>query len=140
MGTILTWLGVAIIPLYLASLIGGPMVVVDWLRRRRQEAISLQIALTDAIDAQLGPIVSPVVKKPLWGLWEIQITVPFDRSETTGTILALADEVLSSAGRMSSDRYRIVLTVGQVPTRTQKGIRALQAAKRWPGDTIVATR
>ena len=140
METILTWLSVAIAPLYMASLIGGPMILVDWLRRRRQEAIRLQIALTDAIDGQLGPIVSPVVTTPLWGPWQIRIAVPFDRSEAFGPILALAEEVLYAAGRMRSDQYRIVLTVGQVPTRKERGTRVLHSAQRWPGGSIVATR
>ena len=140
METILTWLGVAIVPLYMASLIGGPMILVDWLRRRRQEAIRLQIALTDAIDGQLGPMVSPVVKQTLWGPWQIRIAMPFSRPEAIGRILALVDEALSAAGRTRPGRYRIVLNATQDPASRERGSRANQSANRWPGDTIVATR
>jgi hypothetical protein len=140
METILTWLGVAMAPLYMASLIGGPMLLVDWLRRRRQEAINLQIMLTNTFDEQLGPIVSPVVKQSLWGAWQVQIAVPFDRPDAIGTILALSEETLSAAGRMSPDQYRIVLTIGQARARKEWGTRALRRANGWAGGTIVATR
>ncbi len=140
METILTWLGVAIVPLYMASLIGGPMILADWLRRRRQEAISLQIALTDTIDGQLGPMVSPVVKQTLWGPWQIRIAMPFSRPEAIGRILSLVDEALSAAGRMSPRRYQIVLNATQDPASTERGSRVKHSADRWPGDTIVATR
>ena len=140
METILTWLGVTIVPLYMVSLIGGPMVLVDWLRKRRREAIMRQIALTDAIDGQLGPIVSPVVKKPLWGPWQIRIAMPFSRPEAIGTILALVDEALTVADRMSPDRYQIVLTVNPDLTRKEGETRAIRSRDKWPGDTIVATR
>ncbi|HYL80661.1 MAG TPA: hypothetical protein VEU07_07610, partial [Candidatus Acidoferrum sp.] len=74
-GTIL--LGMAVFSLVVFVVVGGPALLADWLRTRSEEAIRRQIALTDAIDSQLGPIVSPVVKNPLWGPWQVQIAVPF---------------------------------------------------------------
>ena len=44
-------------------LVGGPMIVVDWSRRRRRMAIERQIALTDALDGRLGSMVSPAFKR-----------------------------------------------------------------------------
>ncbi len=67
MGTFLTGLQFTLFVLFVASLLGGPAVLVDWLRKRRTETVMQQIALTDAIYAHFGSIASPVVKRPLWG-------------------------------------------------------------------------
>ena len=130
METVLTWLGVVAVSLYMVSLIGGPMVLVDWLRNRRQATVTRQIALTDAIDGQLGPMVSPVVKRPLWGPWQIRIAVPFTRPAAIGRILTAAHEVLSVADRMDPHRYQIVLTPKQEPARQETKARGNQSAER----------
>ena len=140
MDTVLTWLGVVVVSLYGLLLVGGPMVVLDWFRIRRQEAILRQIALTEAIDGELGTVVSPVVKKPLWGPWQIQIAVPFSRPAAVGRILALANEVFSAADGSDTGRYRIVLTAKQEPNRKERETRPIQFRERWPGDTVAATR
>lgn len=132
------WVGVVIFPLIVFVLIGGPMVLADWLRNRRQQAITRQIALTDAIDGELGAIVAPVVKKPLWGPWQIRIAVPFARTAAVGKILGVAHEVLSVADRMNPGRYEIVLTPTQDPMREERKARAGRPAERWPGGRILA--
>ena len=88
-------LAVAMVALYVFLWIGAPILLLGWLRSRRQEAIQRQIALTDAIDARLGPIVSPVVTKPLWGPWRVRIAMPLSRPVPVGRILAIAHGVLS---------------------------------------------
>ena len=140
MATILAWLSVVLVPLYLVSLIGGPMLLMDWLRKRREETIRRQIALTDAIDGHFGAIVSPavMVKRPIWGPWKILMAVPFTRPAAVGRILALAHEVLSVADRIHSDRYEIVLRPKQETVRTESTLRLDQPAGRWPRDTRVA--
>ena len=140
MGIGLMLLGMLVFWLFVFLWIGGPMVLLDWLRNRRHEAIRRQIALTEAIDSRLGAIVAPVVKKPLWGPWQIQIAVPFTRPATVGRILAVVHEVLSSADGTNPDRYRIVLTAKQEPNRKETETRRIQFAERWPGDTVAATR
>lgn len=138
METILTWLSLVVVPLYVALWIGGPMVLTDWLRKRRQETIKRQIALTDAIDGQFGAMVAPVVKRPLWGPWQIQIAVPFARPAAVGKILEVAHEVLSVADRMNPGRYEIVLTPKPDPMREEREMRAIQPAMRWSRDTRIA--
>jgi hypothetical protein len=137
MGTILTGLRILLLALFVASLFGGPVVLVDWLRKRRRETVMQQIALTDAIYAQFGPIASPVVKRPLWGPRQIQFQVG---PGAAAKALAAAHEVLSAADRMNLRRYQIVLTPSQDPIREEEKTRARQSTKRWHGDTIVATR
>lgn len=138
METVLTWIGAVVAPLYLVSLIGGPMVLMDWLRSRRQETIRRQVALTDAIDGALGAIVSPVVKRPLWGPWQVQIAVPSTRTASVGRILALAHEVFSATDGMTPDRYQIVLTPKKDPVREEATLCLDQPGERWPRDTRAA--
>jgi hypothetical protein len=139
MATILAWLSVVLVPLYMASLLGGPMFLMGWLRRRREETIRRQIALTDAIDGHFGALASPVVtvKRPLWGPWKILIAVPFTRPAAVGRILALAHEVLSVSERMHPDLYEIVLTPKHETVRTESPLLLDQPAERWPRDTRV---
>lgn len=93
------------------ALVGGPMLLVDLSRKRRQTAIERQIALTDELDGQFGPIVAPVVKKPLFGPWEIQIAVPFLRSVAVARILSVVDNVFSGVDGTGSRSYRIFLSI-----------------------------
>lgn len=131
-------LGVVIFPLLVFVAIGSPVILADWIRNRRQETIDRQIALTDAIDGELGAIVAPVVKRPLWGPWQIRIAVPFSRPAAVGSIIAVAHRVLSVADRMNPGRYEIVLTPREDAIRKERETRANQAAERWPGDPVAA--
>lgn len=137
METILTGLQILLVVLFLASLFGGPVVLVDWLRKRRRETVMQQIALTDAIYEQFGSIASPVVKRPLWGPRQIQFEIG---SGAVANVLVAAHEVLSVADRMNLGCYQIVLTPRQEPVREERKTPAPQSTERWPGDTIAATR
>ena len=108
MDTGLTLLGVTIVLSY-CLLILGVIVAPGWLERRRREAGELQGTLTDAIDAEVGPIVAPVVKRPIWGPWQIEIAVPLGRRDTVGRILARAHKMLSAVDGMRPGAYRLVL-------------------------------
>jgi hypothetical protein len=127
--------GIETLPLilFMASLLGGPVVLVDWLRKRRREVVMQQIALTDAIDGHFGAIVSPVVhvERPLWGPWQIKIVVPFTRPAAVGRVLALAHEVLGVAGQMNTNRYEILLTPTPDTIRRESTLRPDQPAERW---------
>jgi hypothetical protein len=104
------------------------MELAAWLQRRRDAAIARQVALTDAIASELGAVVAPVVKRPLWGPWLIEIAVPFSRPATTATVLSIAHRVLSFAGRQAAGRYRIVLTPQEEPARRGAVAPSLRAA------------
>ena len=137
METILAGMQTVLIVLFLASLFGGPVLLVDWLRKRRREVVMQQIALTDAIYAQFGSIASPVVTRPLWGPREVQFEVG---RGAAAKVLVAAHEVLSSADRMNLGRYRIVLTPRQESVREEKTTPARHSTKGWSGDTVAATR
>lgn len=135
MDTVLIVMGAAGATLYLVSLIGGPMVLMDWLRRREQERVRRQIALTDAIYARYGPIASPVVTKPMWGPPQIQFEA--GRGDLA-KVLAAAQEVISVADRMELGRYRIVLTPTPDSFREEGDTRRNQSAESRSGNPRLA--
>ncbi len=128
--------GVALFLLFVFVVIGGPAMLVDWMRARRQEVTRRQIALTDALDGHFGAIVSPVVRRPLWGSWEIEIAVPFSRSGAVGRILAVVHEALSGVDGVSAGSYRIVLAATQNPIRWVRQRPRRRPATRWAGDPV----
>ncbi|MFB3819057.1 MAG: hypothetical protein ACE147_15445 [Candidatus Methylomirabilales bacterium] len=80
---------------------------IAWVRRRRAEAIRLQIALTDALDASVGPIIAPVVVPRLRRPWRIEMVVPATRFPVLGRVLATAHQTLDSIG---AGQYDIVVS------------------------------
>jgi len=122
---VISWTAFALL---LFVLVGGPILLVDWSRKRRQAAIECQIALTDAIDGQVGAIVSPVVSKPLFGPWDVEIAAPLQQPGTVAGILSVVDEVFGDVVGPGSDRYRIFLTATQDALRET---RAPSSPKRW---------
>ena len=138
MGTGMILLGWGVFALGVFVLIGGPAMLTDWRRHRQAAAIGRQIALTDALDGRLGPIVSPVVTRPLWGPWQVQIAVPFTRPGLVGTILQVVEETLAPSPDAPGDRYRIVLTPQPDANRAAGAARPNQSAAPWLADPRLA--
>lgn len=103
--------GAAVFALFGFVLVGGPMILADWSRTRRQAATERQIALTDALDEQLGPIVSPVVTRPLFDPWQILLDVPLSRLATVGRIVVIVNEVVAGFEATREMPYHIILRV-----------------------------
>jgi hypothetical protein len=120
------------------ALVGGPMLLVDWSRKRRQTAIDRQIALTDALDSQLGAIVAPVVTKPLFGPWEIHVAVPFQHSAVVARILSVVDDKFAGVAGLKPNSYRIFLRSRPGSLRQMRAFRTPRFPKRWPGNTMAA--
>jgi hypothetical protein len=120
------------------AVVGGPAMLVDWSRKRRQTTIARQIALTDALDGRLGAIVAPLVKKPLWGPWEVEIAVPFSAFATVGRIVAIVDEVLSDEEGMRDASHRVVLRAKPGSFRETRKSRARRSATPWIDNAIGA--
>jgi hypothetical protein len=119
-------------------LLGGPMALVDWFRRRRQTAIARQIALTDALDGRLGALVAPEVRKPLFGPWEIRIAVPFHRSAMVARILSVVAEMFQDVDGAGSRPYRIFLSATLDSLREKRAPRTPRSAERWARRPIAA--
>jgi hypothetical protein len=137
MDTGLTLLG-ALDALFFFGGILSAVVLPGWLQKRHREAARRQIALTEALDGELGPIVAPVVKKPIWGPWRIEIAVPLGRPEIVGRILAIADEVFSTVDEIRPSQYRLVLTGQHDSLRQTSGARVGRAAGRLAGRPVAA--
>ena len=112
-------LGAMLVALYAFLWLGLPALFAARLRQRREAAAVRQIALTDAIHSQLGPIVSPVVSKPLRGPWQIRIAVPLTRPLVAGRLLTVVQQALAS-DRTQREQYRIVLTFTPGPETTRQ--------------------
>lgn len=119
-------------------LVGGPMLAVDWFRKRRRVVTEHQITLTEALDAELGPIVAPVVRKPLFRPWEIRIAVPFLQSAALARMVSVVDDVFSGVDGGRGLSYRIVLSAKQDGLRETRRRHAHRSPKRWAGNPVGA--
>lgn len=99
----------------LAAIFSLPVGLVGWLRDRREEIARRQMALTEALHREFGLLVSPEVRKPLWGPWQIRIGVPFADAAAVGTVFSVAHRVLAYAGRTHAGRHQIVLMPREEP-------------------------
>ncbi len=121
-------------------LIGGPMIMVDWLRKRRRTAVEHQIRLTDALDEQFGAIVAPVVRRLLSGSWQIQIAAPYGRPREMAGILSVIDGVFSDAAGLNSPSNRVVLRPEPASLRETHRSRTLRPIGPWGRNPAAATR
>jgi hypothetical protein len=84
-------------------------------QHRRLAEIARQIAVTDAIHAELGAVVSPVVRRSRLGGWRVTIPVPLDRPDTVMRVVDTAQGVFSASERARPGRFEIVLTPQERP-------------------------
>jgi hypothetical protein len=107
----------------------GLLSLAAWRDHRREAVVARQIRLTDALAAELGPVVAPIVAKPVGGPWRVQIRVPIGRPALVSCIVAIAHDTLTRAG---AARYELILspapaTVQPLGTAAHN-VRRLQAA------------
>ncbi len=125
--------GIMLVSLYAFLWIGLPMLAVRSRRKRREDAIRRQIALTDVIQERFGAVASPWVEKPLRGPWRVRIGVPFSRPDITAGILAAACGVFSDG-----ETYQVILTPRPDPDSGGTRLRAERAAAHRPGRALAA--
>ena len=127
-------IAVAVFSVLVFALLGGPMVLTDWARKRREAEIARQIALTDALDGRLGAVVAPIVKKTLFGPWEVRIAAPPLFPVAQARMLAVIDDVFADSKGPASDSYRVILTVSLEARRAASG-----GARCTPGQRLAHT-
>jgi hypothetical protein len=115
----LTALGVVV--LVVASsvpllVVGSLLALAEWAQRRRRRVIFRQVALTDAVHRELGPIVAPVVEKRPWGPWRAVMTLSPSRFDRAPRLAAIALEVLGAQGP-SGPRMEVVFRPGDEDSR-----------------------
>mgnify|MGYP001767015842 CR=1 FL=1 len=116
--------------LLLVGAVAALLALPNHLRRRRQQSVRLQIALTDALDEALGPVVAPVVTRPPLDAYRIEMAMPPGQSATTGQVIGLIRRTLLAEGIHPPD-VRVVLTARlDGANRTPASPRARSTA-RW---------
>ena len=79
----------------------------EWLQRRREARIARQVAVTDAIHAELGAVVAPFLKRARGG-WRVELPMA---PEHPGTSRAVA----IAAGVLSQERAVEIAVVPPTP-------------------------
>ncbi|HZS33644.1 MAG TPA: hypothetical protein VFC42_09725 [Methylomirabilota bacterium] len=110
--------------------VAGLLAIAEWRDRRRATAVARQVRLSDALAAELGAVVAPVVRSRLAGRWRVEILVPVGRPGLVGRIVAITDRALRELG---VPQYELVLAPaavrggaapGSVVTRPSRSRRA----------------
>ena len=107
----------------------GLLGLAAWRDRRREAMIARQVRLSDALAEEVGPIVAPLVSKPLGRPWRVEVQVPVGRPAVVGRIVAISHDILTRTG---AGRYELVLTPNPETARplgtAPRAVRRLQAA------------
>lgn len=110
-------------------LILGLLELAAWRDRRREAVVARQIRLTDALAEEIGPVVAPLVSKPLGRPWRVEVQVPVGRPGVVSRVVAIAHDVLTRTG---AKQYELVLTPTPLSTGplgiVPRSARRLQAA------------
>jgi hypothetical protein len=106
----MTALAILVVLALPAALLIGFMQLANVLERRRAEVIARQIQLTDAIHAELGPVVAPLVRRGRGGRFIGMLPVPPAYPEI-GRMIQLTHAVLGAAAEI------VVVAPEPVPAR-----------------------
>lgn len=104
-----------LVALFPVGLLVVALMLSGWRQRRRLAEVARQIAVTDAIHAELGAVVSPVVRRTPFGGWRLTIPVPLDRPDTIMHVIGAARGVFGAPERTRPGRFEIVLTPQERP-------------------------
>ena len=85
------------------------LALAEGIERKRARVVSRQIMLTDAVHAELGAVVAPIVEKHAFQHWRVIFPVGDRRAPDIARLIAIADRVFRSELR-SSDDVDIVFT------------------------------
>ena len=126
--TVATVLAVLVLP---AAAVTVLLLTVGRVQRAREERITHQVGVTDALHAELGAVVSPVVKRRFRRGWRIEIAVPFERAAMVGRVVAIAQSAMVRADARAADRVKVVLTAQEV----HEAVGVSRSATASPGRT-----
>ena len=95
----------------------GMLVLAARVQSARDAIAARQVAVTDAIHREVGPVVAPVVRKRAWGPWQVLIPVDFERPALVQAVLGIACEAVARFDPLTS--VRIVLVARDAPARVK---------------------
>ncbi len=120
----LTLLTVTLVILAPFAVVAGLLALAAYRDRVREERRVRQIAVTEAIHREVGPVVAPVVRRRIWGRWQLLIELPPERAALGGAVLGAAQRALDAPVAPSLE---IVL----VPRRRLPGAPVSGGVRRW---------
>ncbi len=123
-----------LVALFPFALLVAALKLSSWRQRTRLVEVARQIAVTDAIHAELGAVVSPIVRQKLRRGWQLTIPVPLDRPDTVMQVLSAAYGAFSPSERTSPGHFEIVLTPQERPVPRRMPVRV--AAGTAPGRSV----
>lgn len=97
---------IALIPFLV---VWGLLRIVGAVERRREQSVSRQIALTDAIHRELGAVAAPQVRRSWTGEWVVSMRLALSRESTVGTIARITGELFRRLDGRAEPRLRVVL-------------------------------
>src|SRR3989442_2780221 len=107
MQTVLSGAFVLLLP---SVLIVGLLLLSDRFQRRALAVVARQIAVNDAIPAELGAVVAPVVRHRLGGRWQIRIPVELDKPDTVTHVVRAAYDAVHARDRTRHGRFLIAFS------------------------------
>jgi hypothetical protein len=122
MDQLLVLLGGIVVWLSPLLLVGGLLAVAGRRDRRELARIARQTRISDALAAEVGAIVAPVVAKR-HGTWRVSVAVPLGRPALVARIVGVLHRTL---GRLGPDGYEIVLS----PQEPMRSVTACRRAER----------
>jgi len=102
-------LGVLTVLLVPAGVVVALLLAAEAWQRGRARVAARQIRLTDAVHAELGAVVAPVVEKRAFGPWRVIFAMPAARAGDVGRLMSITDRVLAAEPGASND-VQIVFT------------------------------
>ena len=89
---------IAIVMVLLVPVVGvvALMIALEARERAHARVAARQIMLTDAVHAELGAVVSPVVEKRAFQPWRIVFAVSDGRAREVGRLVAITERVFGS--------------------------------------------
>jgi hypothetical protein len=101
-------IGIAGVAVLFAA-VGGLLWMADAIRARRAAIVARQIALTDAIHAELGAAAAPDVTRSWARGWTVSVRLPFHRESTVSAITRITHDLFRRLDRRDPPRLRLVL-------------------------------
>jgi len=105
----LTAVAIAVVIVTPAIVIAAIAQLIEARRRARARVLARQIRLTDAVHAELGAVVAPIVEKPAFRPWRVIFPMRAVRGADVTRLVSIADRVLADELR-TSDNVQIVFT------------------------------
>jgi hypothetical protein len=94
--------------------LGGLLWLTDAIRARRAAIVARQIALTDAIHAELGAAAAPEVTRSWARGWIVSVRLPLHRESTVSAISRITHDLFRRLDRQDPPRLRLVLSPSEI--------------------------